>query len=174
VRCMRRRTFSLFLRIPASTLNTEQAVSSIIILPDRSSKNNMADLARIRVLETNQKLLNAIVSGDYPTYSSLCAEDLSCFESETEGHLVVGLSFHKVFFELSPPTSSVSTTTVVTMSHPHVRFLDDNFTSAICCYTRFNQKVQAGECKITACCETRVWKLDTASGNYKCVHVHKS
>ena len=139
-------------------------------------ESKMAEEARNRVIETNQKLLNAIVSSDFLTYSSLCSEDLSCFEDETESHLVVGLSFHKVFFDLSSPTAEgvEPVTTVVTMSSPYVKFLDDSFTSAICCYTRFNQNVRSGECQISKCCETRIWKLDSVSGNYKCVHVHRS
>jgi len=137
----------------------------------------MADSARIRVLEANQNLLTAIAKGDYVTYSNLCVEDLTCFENETQGHLMVGLPFHKTFFDLPPPPrTTVSSSMIVTMANPHVRFLDDeHYTSAICCYTRFNQKVNGdGECIITTCCETRVWKWDTSSGQYKCVHVHKS
>jgi hypothetical protein len=134
-------------------------------------KANMEE-ARSRVIETNQRLLNAVVSGDYATYSSMCSEDMSCFEAETEGHLVVGLAFHKVFFDLESPEPP--STTVVTMSSPHVRFLDDNFQTAICAYTRFNQKVQSGHCAISKCCETRVWKLNTDTGAYQCVHVHRS
>jgi calcium/calmodulin-dependent protein kinase (CaM kinase) II len=51
--------------------------------------------ASAAILDANQRLLNAIAAGDYAEYSALCSADLTAFEPEAKGHLVVGLPFHK-------------------------------------------------------------------------------
>lgn len=118
-----------------------------------------------------QKLLTAIVSGDFATYSSLCAADITCFEPESEGHLVQGLPFHKFYFDL--PASHVPSdapTTTVSMSGVHVRRLGD--TAAVVSYVRLNQSYHKEEPKVTKACETRVW--EKIVGEWKNVHMHRS
>jgi calcium/calmodulin-dependent protein kinase (CaM kinase) II len=53
-----------------------------------------------QLLELNQRLLDAIVSGDWKTYESLCDPSLTCFEPEARGQLAVGMAFHKYYFDL--------------------------------------------------------------------------
>jgi calcium/calmodulin-dependent protein kinase (CaM kinase) II len=53
----------------------------------------MSNISQVKAL--NQKLLKAVSTGDWETYKSLCAEDLSCFEPETAGQVVEGLSESK-------------------------------------------------------------------------------
>ncbi len=54
------------------------------------------------LLQVSQKLLESIVTGDWDTYASLCAADLTAFEPESRGQLVAGLDFHRFYFELPP------------------------------------------------------------------------
>ena len=50
----------------------------------------MSNISEVKAL--NQKLLKAVSTGDWETYESLCAVDISCFEPETAGQVVEGLS----------------------------------------------------------------------------------
>jgi Calcium/calmodulin dependent protein kinase II association domain len=125
-----------------------------------------------------QKLLDSVVSGDYKTYQSLCADNLTCFESETDGHLVQGMPFHKFFFDLPSDSKPKAPPATVTMSGVHVRRLGDK--AAVVAYVRFNQsytmsldgKGMDGPLQITKACETRVW--EEIDGQWKHVHVHRS
>ena len=127
-----------------------------------------------------QELLNSIASGDYETYQRLCANDLTCFEPECEGHLVQGLPFHKFFFDLppsSPDSNKKAPPAIVTMSGVHVRRLGE--TAAVVSYVRINQLYSVnqdgsimGGPRITKSCETRVW--ENAGGVWKNVHMHRS
>ena len=59
----------------------------------------MPDLAQ-QLLDVNQKLLTAIVGGDWKTYESLCDPSITCFEPEARGQIASGMAFHKYYFEL--------------------------------------------------------------------------
>ena len=129
-----------------------------------STKNNA-------ILELNQKLLNAIVSGDYTTYSVLCSKSITCFEAETNGYLVQGLPFHKYYFDLPSTPSPIATN--VSMSNPHVRWLGDD--AVVLSYTRLNQIYKDGSPVTAHVCETRVWQRGAdGSHEWKNVHVHRS
>jgi Calcium/calmodulin dependent protein kinase II association domain len=39
--------------------------------------------------------------GDYEGYTKLCDSELTAFEPEAVGHLVVGLPFHQFYFDNS-------------------------------------------------------------------------
>ena len=119
------------------------------------------------VLELNQRLLDAIGTGDWPVYESLCAADLTCFEPETRGHLVEGMAFHKYYFELGPGAGARN----VTMATPHVRLLGED--AAIVAYTRLVQRLESDGSPVTSRVEeTRVWQRVDRS--WKLVHVHRS
>lgn len=49
----------------------------------------MTNVDEVKAL--NQKLLLAVSTGDWDTYKTLCAEDISCFEPETAGQVMEGL-----------------------------------------------------------------------------------
>lgn len=40
-----------------------------------------------------------INQGDYESYTQLCDPELTAFEPEAIGNLVVGMSFHKFYFD---------------------------------------------------------------------------
>eukprot|EP00923_Selenidium_pygospionis_P043969 GHVN01075888.1.p1 GENE.GHVN01075888.1~~GHVN01075888.1.p1 ORF type:complete len:180 (-),score=7.66 GHVN01075888.1:661-1200(-) len=100
----------------------------------------MDDRARAEFLvQRNQRLLDSIVNLDYETYDSLCADDMSCMEPESNQNLVVGKGFHKYYFDvfggsggepMTPSNNSSdnrneapTTHTKVTMVQPHVQWI---------------------------------------------------
>jgi calcium/calmodulin-dependent protein kinase (CaM kinase) II len=122
-----------------------------------------------QLLDLNQKLLVAIVSGDWKTYEALCDPSITCFEPEARGQVVAGMPFHKYYFEL--PGSPQKPAKNVTMSQPHVRLLGND--AAVLSYVRLTQSLDPNGAPQTGRMEeTRVWqKMD---GHWKHVHFHRS
>ena len=108
----------------------------------------MEDRVRAEFLiQRNQQLLDSIVNLDYETYDSLCADDMSCMEPESNQNLVIGKAFHKYYFDVfggggggSEPMASSNnssdncneaptTHTNVTMVQPHVQWIGGSATS---------------------------------------------
>lgn len=119
------------------------------------------------VLALNQKLLVAIVTGDWKTYAELCDESITCFEPEARGQVVVGMPFHKFYFDLGPATTARN----VTMSQPHVRVAGDS--CVILSYVRLTQSIDAtGAPQTGRVEETRIWQK--VNGAWKHVHFHRS
>ena len=123
------------------------------------------------ILDINQAMLNCVVQGDWTTYASTCAADLSCFEAETNGVLAEGLPFHRYYFEL-PDDGAESTPSPVnvTMARPHLRWLNDD--AVVLSYTRLTQRMVGGEALTASCCETRIWQRQ--GERWLQVHVHRS
>ena len=99
---------------------------------------------RDAVLELTQKLLVAITSGDWDTYTELCDDSLTCFEPEALGNLVDGLEFHNYYFNL--PSNGLSTPVQST--------------------------IVDGKPVSSSMEETRVWHRQ--QGRWKHVHFHRS
>jgi len=119
------------------------------------------------LLDLNQQLLECIVGGDWAKYKQLCHESLTCFEPETRGQVVIGLPFHKYYFDLGGPASK----RLVTMASPHVRMMGPD--AAVLSYARLTQYLDANSAPQTSRVEeTRVWqKID---GRWQHVHFHRS
>jgi hypothetical protein len=128
----------------------------------------MPDAAQ-ELLDLNQKLLDAIASGDWKTYEELCDPSITCFEPEALGHLVEGLPFHRFYFEL--PSAGPAPKSNTTMVAPHVRMLSSD--AAVVSYVRLTQRVQpnAGPLSVRQN-ETRVWQR--RDGRWRHVHFHRS
>jgi len=122
------------------------------------------------ILNINQKMLESVARGDWESYSKACSNDISCFEAESEGHLVEGLAFHRYYFELPGDTESAPFPVNVTMASPHLRWLHDD--AVVVSYTRLTQKRVDGEAITALCCETRIWQR--SDNVWKQVHVHRS
>jgi calcium/calmodulin dependent protein kinase II association protein len=129
----------------------------------------MAADATKQLLELNQRLLVAIVSGDWKTYEGLCDSSITCFEPEARGQVVVGMEFHKYYFDL--PSSPQKPGKNVTMSQPHVRLMGED--TAVLSYVRLTQSLDAnGHPQTSRVEETRVWQR--IAGQWKHVHFHRS
>ncbi|MGC3969623.1 MAG: DUF4440 domain-containing protein [Pirellulales bacterium] len=130
----------------------------------------MADAAS-ELLALNQKLLVAIVGGDWKTYADLCDASLTCFEPEARGHVVEGMPFHKFYFDLGAGAPKPAVGTQVTMASPHVRLMGAD--AAVLSYIRLNQKLDGTGNPVTVAVEeTRVWQK--VGGAWKHVHFHRS
>ena len=121
------------------------------------------------ILNINQAMLESVVSGDWAAYAKHCSQDVSCFEGETNGHLVEGLPFHQYYFDL-PAGDAPTTPVTVTMARPHLRWLSDD--AVVLSYTRLTQRLVNGEPITASCCETRIWQR--LSGQWQQVYVHRS
>ncbi len=126
----------------------------------------MTDGCELELLELNQRLLDAIVAGDWDTYAELCDTSITAFEPEACGHLVAGLDFHRFYFDGERGEARRN----ATMSSPSVRLCGD---LAVIAYVRLTQRQEPGGDPITAVSEeTRVWqRLD---GCWRHVHFHRS
>ena len=136
----------------------------------------MAVATADHLLALTRKLLESIVAGDWKTYTSLVAYDITCFEPEARGQLVEGLPFHEFYFKLpapaadgkSPPPAKPVTTTMTT---PTVKLLAADV--ALVAYVRLTQTLDEAGKPVTRCSEeTRLWQKQ--AGHWKHVHVHRS
>ncbi|KAJ3132295.1 hypothetical protein HK100_005454 [Physocladia obscura] len=130
----------------------------------------------IAVLEANKKLLDAIVTGDWATYTALVSEDLTCFEPEAGSHLVGGLDFHRFYFPQDPasPPESVKSRKTTTLVQPFVRFLSADRTAALCAYVRLTQALDAnGKPVVSEISETRIWARSTTNSQWRNIHFQR-
>ena len=118
----------------------------------------------------NQAMLESVAAGDWENYSQVCSPEITCFEAESEGHLVEGHAFHRYYFDLANQYKSAPSPVNVTMTRPHLRWLSDD--AVVVSYTRLTQKIHNGKPITTCCCETRIWQRN--EGTWLQVHVHRS
>lgn len=126
----------------------------------------MSDISA-ELQDLNQKLLVAIVTGDWATYIQLCDPSITCFEPEARGQLVSGLPFHQYYFPAAPAPHVKKN---VTMCSVNVRVIGD---AAVLAYIRLTQYQDASGVSHTAAAEeTRIW--ERKNGIWKHVHFHRS
>jgi ketosteroid isomerase-like protein len=126
----------------------------------------MADPVTEELLQLNQRLLESIAWGDWPTYQELCDPSLTAFEPEAMGQLVEGMAFHHFYFKLGGTKGAHHTT----MCAPRVRLMGD---VAVVAYVRLNQRLAPDGLPVTTATEeTRVWQRQ--DGRWKHVHFHRS
>ena len=142
------------------------------------------------IIDVNQRLLNSIAAGDFETYQELTAEDITAIEPESLGHPVLGISFHRYYFDLYSHENMTSKKeeqpiipNVISMSNPHVRWLGGGCcsdgcgegTAAIITYIRLDQTMTPEDVngpRTKTMSETRVW--ENRDGKLINVHFHKS
>ena len=118
------------------------------------------------LLKINQRLLDAIDRGDWPTYEELCDPSLTAFEPEARGQQVEGLEFHRFYFQLGGKGAPGQTTVCA----PKVRLMGD---VGVISYVRLNQRVSGDGSPVTYSFEeTRVWQRQ--DGQWRHVHFHRS
>ena len=121
------------------------------------------------IIELTRQLVESIVHSDWETYTQLCAEDLTAYEPEANGHLVKGMAFHQHYFDMQNASPYANATT--TLSSPSVRILGED--AAVIAYVRLTQRV-GGDNKSTTSStqETRVGQR--IGGVWKHVHFHRT
>lgn len=118
------------------------------------------------LLDINRRLLQSIAEGDWATYAELCDPSLTAFEPEARGQLVVGMDFHKFYFDRGGIAGPHNTT----MCSPHVRVLGE---VAVLSYVRLLQKLDENGLAVTVRSEeTRVWRRE--NNVWRHVHFHRS
>jgi calcium/calmodulin-dependent protein kinase (CaM kinase) II len=126
----------------------------------------MTDATTQELLRLNQRLLDAIATGDWAVYEELCDPTLTSFEPEALGQLVEGLAFHRFYFNMGGFRSQQQTT----MCSAKVRVMGE---VAVVTYTRLNQRIGEGGGPTTVGFEeTRIWQRQ--SGRWRHVHFHRS
>ncbi|XP_061815083.1 calcium/calmodulin-dependent protein kinase type II subunit delta-like [Nerophis lumbriciformis] len=122
------------------------------------------------VIEATQKLIAAIMDGDYDTYQNMTVPGLTSFEPEALGHLVEGMDFHRFIFD--HVSIMVVGLTHTTLLSPHVHLLGDN--AACVSYVRLTQYADpaSGRLRTATSEETRVWHH--RDGRWRNVHFHRS
>ena len=106
------------------------------------------------ILAINQAMLESVAAGNWEKYSQVCSTEISCFEGESEGHLVEGHAFHRYYFDLASQSQSATSPVNITMARPHLRWLSDD--AVVVSYTRLTQTIHNGEPITTRCSETRI------------------
>ena len=121
------------------------------------------------IIDLTRQLVESIVHSDWETYTQLCAEDLTAYEPEANGHLVKGMAFHKHYFDMQNASPYANATT--TLSSPSVRMMGEK--AAVIAYVRLTQRVGSDNKSTTSSTqETRVWQqIDDV---WKHVHFHRT
>ena len=101
------------------------------------------------LLALSQKLLDSIMQTDWHAYSEMVDPSLTAFEPEAMGQLVVGLPFHKFYFDAGPSKLMRQ----ATICSPHVRVMGE---VAVVSYVRVNQKAERYD--------TALWIVPTSGG----------
>nr|NP_001191515.1 CaM kinase II delta [Aplysia californica]ACN43222.1 CaM kinase II delta [Aplysia californica] len=133
-------------------------------LEDEDSKGRKQEIIKL-----TEQLLQAITSGDYGEYTKLVDPHLTSFEPEALGNLIVGLDFHKFYFDhvLSKNNKPVNTSIL----NPHVHLLGED--AACIAYVRLTQFIDRNGLPITKHSEeTRIWQRK--DGKWQNVHFHRS
>ncbi|KAL8616041.1 Calcium/calmodulin-dependent protein kinase type II subunit delta [Nucella lapillus] len=134
------------------------------IIEDEDTKGRKQEIIKL-----TEQLLQAITSGNYDDYTNLVDPHLTSFEPEALGNLIVGMDFHKFYFDhvLSKNNKPVNTSIL----NPHVHMLGED--AACIAYVRLTQCIDRSGLPVTMQSEeTRIWqRKDTKWQN---VHFHRS
>ncbi|KAL4240955.1 Calcium/calmodulin-dependent protein kinase type II subunit delta [Mactra antiquata] len=136
------------------------------------STNTIEDDGRKQeVIKLTEQLIAAITSGDYDAYSKFVDPSITCFEPEAMGNLIVGMDFHKFYFDHGKVLSKNNKPVNTSILNPTVHILGDD--SACIAYVRLTQFIDKDGLPATQQSEeTRVWQRK--DGKWQNVHFHRS
>lgn len=120
------------------------------------------------VLDTVDKLLDAVFKKDLKAYLECCSESLTAFEPEARGAFVEGVNFHKYYFGIpAEPAEFINHT----KTNVNVRIIG---TAAVVTYVLLYQKLDPTTAiPITISFEeTRIFEKE--NDEWKMVHMHRS
>ncbi|XP_041363803.1 calcium/calmodulin-dependent protein kinase type II delta chain-like isoform X3 [Gigantopelta aegis] len=146
----------------------ESTDSSTIEDEDTKSKPEL-ETRKQEIIKRTEQLLQAVTSGDYEAYTKLIDPHLTSFEPEALGNLILGMDFHKFYFDhvLSKNNKPVNTSIL----NPHVHLLGED--AACIAYIRLTQYIDRNGLPVTMQSEeTRVWQRK--DGKWQNVHFHRS
>ncbi|XP_060071437.1 calcium/calmodulin-dependent protein kinase type II delta chain-like isoform X2 [Ylistrum balloti] len=120
------------------------------------------------VIKLTEQLIAAITSGDYEAYTKFVDPHMTCFEPEAMGNLIVGMDFHKFYFDVHTKNNKQINTSIL---NPHVHLLGDD--AACIAYVRLTQYIDRNGLPVTTQAEeTRVWQRK--DNKWQNVHFHRS
>ncbi|OWF52097.1 calcium/calmodulin-dependent protein kinase type II delta chain-like isoform X8 [Mizuhopecten yessoensis] len=120
------------------------------------------------VIKLTEQLIAAITSGDYDAYTKFVDPHMTCFEPEAMGNLIVGMDFHKFYFDVHTKNNKQINTSIL---NPHVHLLGDD--AACIAYVRLTQYIDRNGLPVTTQAEeTRVWQRK--DNKWQNVHFHRS
>lgn len=121
------------------------------------------------IIKLTEQMIAAITSGNYEEYTKYADPALTCFEPETMGNMIVGMDFHKFYFDhvLSKNNKPVNTSIL----NPFVHLLGDD--AACIAYVKLTQYMDRdGIPQTRRAEETRVWQRK--DGKWQNIHLHRS
>ncbi|XP_059163941.1 calcium/calmodulin-dependent protein kinase type II delta chain-like isoform X14 [Physella acuta] len=156
-------------------------------IEDEDSKGRKQEIIKL-----TEQLLQAITSGDYGEYTKLVDPHLTSFEPEALGNLIVGLDFHKFYFDHANAVETISLDPAMSgdgsegpprvlsknskpvntsILNPHVHLLGED--AACIAYVRLTQFIDRNGLPVTKHSEeTRIWQRK--DGKWQNVHFHRS
>ena len=126
------------------------------------------------IIKLTQELNQVILDSNYDRYWELTSSNITSFEPEGDGHLLIGLPFHEFYFkQLDSLKEKSKIKTNLSILSPHVKLLADNKV-AIIAYIKLIQFFDGNSCSFKSMSweETRVWNLE--GDKWMQVHFHRS
>ncbi|XP_052762752.1 calcium/calmodulin-dependent protein kinase type II delta chain-like isoform X3 [Mya arenaria] len=149
----------------------KESTDSSVTIEDDAARKTLGPMngKKQEVIKLTEQLIAAITSGDYDAYSKFVDPTITSFEPEALGNLIVGMDFHKFYFDhvLAKNQKPVNTSIL----NPTVHILGDD--SACIAYVRLTQYIDKDGLPATMQSEeTRVWQKK--DGKWQNVHFHRS
>ncbi|CAC5402158.1 CAMK2 [Mytilus coruscus] len=141
-----------------------QSTDSTATIDDEDTKGRKQEIIKL-----TEQLISAITGGDYEAYTKFVDPHVTCFEPEALGNLIIGMDFHKFYFDhvFSKNNKPVNTSILT----PHVHLLGED--AASIAYIRLTQFIDRSGLPVTTQQEeTRVWQRK--DGKWQNVHLHSA
>lgn len=164
------RNFSMWNKNPGRSLivkkndGIKESTDSQATIDDEDTRGKKQEIIKL-----TEQMIAAITSGNYEEYTKYADPALTCFEPETMGNMIVGMDFHKFYFDhvLSKNNKPVNTSIL----NPFVHLLGDD--AACIAYVKLTQYMDRdGIPQTRRAEETRVWQRK--DGKWQNIHLHRS
>lgn len=164
------RNFSMWNKNPGRSLivkkndGIKESTDSQATIDDEDTRGKKQEIIKL-----TEQMIAAITSGNYEEYTKYADPALTCFEPETMGNMIVGMDFHKFYFDhvFSKNNKPVNTSIL----NPLVHLLGDD--AACIAYVKLTQYIDRdGIPQTRKAEETRVWQRK--DGKWQNIHLHRS
>lgn len=126
------------------------------------------------LIRLTTELNQAILDHDLARYKELTSPEISSFEPEGDGHLLLGLVFHEFYFTpWNEEKQDLKPTKKINILSPHVQVLPGE-KAAVVSYVKVTQHYdkEKNSFRSESMEETRVWALEEKG--WRQVHFHRS